>query len=205
MVDSVEGSGMASRSVPSSHGMLPVLLVICCLVLVDPVGCRRNASSDSAQLSDVMMRSDLHRTAAPLIQNSDGSEHPVQGTVNEPSAERTGSKHSNRPKHSNSSAPVLMQLAAPPSCKRATSIKTAFKYINTVLSCVIFAVGIIGNATLLRIIFQNKSMRNGPNAVIASLALGDLIYIAIDIPINVYKVLSVTVMVFKCMVLLVLF
>ncbi|XP_036967344.1 endothelin receptor type B-like isoform X1 [Acanthopagrus latus] len=181
---------MASRSVPSSHGMLPVLLVICCLVLVDPVGCRRNASSDSAQLSDVMMRSDLHRTAAPLIQNSDGSEHPVQGTVNEPSAERTGSKHSNRPKHSNSSAPVLMQLAAPPSCKRATSIKTAFKYINTVLSCVIFAVGIIGNATLLRIIFQNKSMRNGPNAVIASLALGDLIYIAIDIPINVYKLLA---------------
>ena len=205
MVDSVEGSGMASSSVPSSHGMLPVLLVICCLVLVDPVGCRRNASSDSAQLSDVMMWPDLHRTAAPLIQNSDGSEHPVQGTVNEPSAERTGSKHSNRPKHSNSSAPVLMQLAAPPSCKRATSIKTAFKYINTVLSCVIFAVGIIGNATLLRIIFQNKSMRNGPNAVIASLALGDLIYIAIDIPINVYKVLSVTVMVFKCVVLLVIF
>ena len=31
-------------------------------------------------------------------------------------------------------------------------------------------------------------MRNGPNALIASLALGDLIYIAIDIPINVYKV-----------------
>ena len=69
-----------------------------------------------------------------------------------------------------------------------TSIQVAFKYINTVLSCVIFVVGIVGNATLLRIIYQNKNMRNGPNALIASLALGDLIYIAIDIPINVYKV-----------------
>uniref|UniRef100_A0A667X5M1 Endothelin receptor type Ab n=1 Tax=Myripristis murdjan TaxID=586833 RepID=A0A667X5M1_9TELE len=73
----------------------------------------------------------------------------------------------------------------PPTCLHNTSIKTAFKYINTVLSCVIFAVGIVGNATLLRIIYQNKSMRNGPNALIASLALGDLIYIAIDIPINI--------------------
>uniref|UniRef100_A0A4W6F8K3 Endothelin receptor type Ab n=1 Tax=Lates calcarifer TaxID=8187 RepID=A0A4W6F8K3_LATCA len=72
-----------------------------------------------------------------------------------------------------------------------TSIKTVFKYINTVLSCAIFAVGIIGNVTLLRIIYQNKSMRNGPNAVIASLALGDLIYIAIDIPIQVYKIVMV--------------
>ncbi|CAI5680705.1 unnamed protein product [Oreochromis niloticus] len=33
-------------------------------------------------------------------------------------------------------------------------------------------------------------MRNGPNALIASLALGDLIYIVIDIPINVYKLLA---------------
>ena len=49
-------------------------------------------------------------------------------------------------------------------------------------------VGLVGNATLLRIIYQHKCMRNGPNALIASLALGDLIYIFIDIPINVYKV-----------------
>lgn len=76
----------------------------------------------------------------------------------------------------------------PPGCLRMTSIKTVFKYINTVLSCLIFAVGVIGNITLLRIIHQNKTMRNGPNALIASLALGDLIYIAIDLPINVYKV-----------------
>ena len=46
----------------------------------------------------------------------------------------------------------------------------------------------VGNATLLRIIYQNKCMRNGPNALIASLALGDLIYVVIDLPINVFKV-----------------
>lgn len=75
-----------------------------------------------------------------------------------------------------------------PPCKDPTSIKLYFKYVNTIISCVVFVVGIVGNATLLRIIYQNKCMRNGPNALIASLALGDLIYITIDIPINVYKV-----------------
>lgn len=80
------------------------------------------------------------------------------------------------------------QSTVPPSCLQTISIQTAFKYINTVLSCLIFAVGVIGNITLLRIIYQNKSMRNGPNALIASLALGDLMYIAIDLPIIVYKV-----------------
>lgn len=82
------------------------------------------------------------------------------------------------------------QSAPVPKCQQANSIRTstAFKCINTVLSCLILVVGIIGNTTLLRIIYQNKSMRNGPNALIASLALGDLIYITIDIPINLYKV-----------------
>ncbi|XP_048035031.1 endothelin receptor type Ab [Megalobrama amblycephala] len=77
-----------------------------------------------------------------------------------------------------------------PACLRRTYIEGLFKYVNTVLSCLIFAVGMVGNATLLRIIYLNKTMRNGPNALIASLALGDLIYIAIDIPINVYKLLA---------------
>lgn len=52
----------------------------------------------------------------------------------------------------------------------------------------IFVVGIIGNSTLLRIIYKNKCMRNGPNVLIGSLALGDLLYILIAIPINVFKV-----------------
>ncbi|XP_037596570.1 endothelin-1 receptor isoform X2 [Cebus imitator] len=72
-------------------------------------------------------------------------------------------------------------------CPQQTKITSAFKYINTVISCTIFIVGMVGNATLLRIIYQNKCMRNGPNALIASLALGDLIYVVIDLPINVFK------------------
>lgn len=83
---------------------------------------------------------------------------------------------------------VVRRKARPPMCTESTSIKTYFKYINTVISIVVFVVGMVGNATLLRIIYQHKCMRNGPNALIASLALGDLIYIIIDIPINVYKV-----------------
>ncbi|XP_016411058.1 endothelin-1 receptor-like [Sinocyclocheilus rhinocerous] len=81
------------------------------------------------------------------------------------------------------------RLKGPPACKDPTSIKHYFKYINTIISCAVFVVGMVGNATLLRIIYQNKCMRNGPNALIASLALGDLLYITIDIPINVYKLL----------------
>ncbi|XP_030629869.1 endothelin receptor type Ab [Chanos chanos] len=88
-----------------------------------------------------------------------------------------------------SNSSVHVRPVAPPRCLRSTSITTLFKYVNTILSCVIFLVGVVGNATLLRIIYHNKSMRNGPNALIASLALGDLIYIAIDIPINLYKLL----------------
>lgn len=98
-------------------------------------------------------------------------------------------KHGPRHSSSNTSSWVIrVQPIVPPVCHQVTFIKTAFKYINTVISCVIFIVGMVGNATLLKIIYLNKTMRNGPNALIASLALGDLIYITIDIPINVYKV-----------------
>lgn len=78
--------------------------------------------------------------------------------------------------------------SVPNYCPQQTKITSTFKYINTVISCTIFIVGMVGNATLLRIIYQNKCMRNGPNALIASLALGDLIYVVIDLPINVFKV-----------------
>ncbi|XP_076840404.1 endothelin receptor type Ab [Brachyhypopomus gauderio] len=102
------------------------------------------------------------------------------------------------PWHSSSSSPTSGNSSAmggpsppPPACSRTTSMQLTLKYINVGLSCVIFAVGVVGNSTLLRIIFQ-KSMRNRPNALIASLALGDLIYIAIDIPIQVYKLLAMS-------------
>ncbi|CAJ1052487.1 endothelin receptor type Aa [Xyrichtys novacula] len=77
-----------------------------------------------------------------------------------------------------------------PMCLERTTINNYFKYINTVISVVVFVVGLVGNATLLRIINQHKCMRNGPNALIASLALGDLIYIIIGIPITAYKLLA---------------
>ncbi|KAG1927388.1 endothelin receptor type B [Pimephales promelas] len=48
----------------------------------------------------------------------------------------------------------------------------------------------LGNVTLLRIITEHKSMRTGPNILISSLALGDLLHIVITIPINVYKLLA---------------
>ncbi|XP_069614171.1 endothelin receptor type B [Ranitomeya imitator] len=77
-----------------------------------------------------------------------------------------------------------------PVCGQNLEIQDTFKYITTVVSCLIFIVGIIGNSTLLRIIYKNKSMRNNTNLLIASLALGDLLHIMIDIPINTYKLLS---------------
>ncbi|KAK6480387.1 endothelin receptor type B-like isoform X1 [Huso huso] len=86
--------------------------------------------------------------------------------------------------------PIPPRLYYPPMCVKPTEIKHAFKYVNTVVSCLIFVVGIIGNSTLLRIIYKNKCMRNGPNVLIASLALGDLLYILIAIPINIFKLLA---------------
>lgn len=88
------------------------------------------------------------------------------------------------PKSSGSEPPLL------PVCVKPADIRHIFKYINTIVSCTIFIVGIIGNSTLLRIIYKNKCMRNGPNVLIASLALGDLLYILIALPINVYKLLA---------------
>ncbi|KAM4044024.1 endothelin receptor type B [Anomaloglossus baeobatrachus] len=77
-----------------------------------------------------------------------------------------------------------------PVCGHQLEIHDTFKYITTVVSCLIFIVGIIGNSTLLKIIYKNKSMRNTTNLLIASLALGDLLHIIIDLPINTYKLLN---------------
>ncbi|XP_033871340.1 endothelin-1 receptor-like [Acipenser ruthenus] len=77
-----------------------------------------------------------------------------------------------------------------PMCHQKTKIQDIFRYVNTGFSCLFFIIGMVGNATLLRIIYQNKGMRNGPNALIASLALGDLIYISVAIPFTVYKLMA---------------
>ncbi|XP_051259881.1 endothelin receptor type B-like isoform X2 [Dicentrarchus labrax] len=78
----------------------------------------------------------------------------------------------------------------PPMCLESAGIRNAFKYVNTVVSLVVFVVGIVGNSALLKIIYENKCMRSGPNILIASLALGDLIHIVIDIPINAYRLMA---------------
>ncbi|XP_041699576.2 endothelin receptor type B-like [Coregonus clupeaformis] len=75
-------------------------------------------------------------------------------------------------------------------CLVSTGIRDTFKYINTVVSALVFIVGIVGNSALLRIIYENKCMRSGPNILIASLALGDLLHIVIDIPINSYRLMA---------------
>ncbi|OCT92643.1 endothelin receptor type B [Xenopus laevis] len=77
-----------------------------------------------------------------------------------------------------------------PMCDRPTGIKDTFRYITSVVSCLIFIVGITGNTALLRIIYKNTCMRNGPYMLIASLALGDVLHIIINIPINTYKLLA---------------
>ncbi|XP_067848364.1 endothelin receptor type Aa [Heptranchias perlo] len=81
-------------------------------------------------------------------------------------------------------------MIGPPNCSLPPASPRTFKYVTAVVACAIFVVGVLGNATLLRIIYKNKCMRNGPNLLIGSLALGDLLYITIDIPIHVYKLLA---------------
>lgn len=93
---------------------------------------------------------------------------------------------------SNGSVP-LFKTAGPntrphPMCLVSTGIRDTFKYISTVVSALVFIVGIVGNSALLRIIYENKCMRSGPNILIANLALGDLLHIVIDIPVNAYRV-----------------
>ncbi|XP_072300687.1 endothelin receptor type B [Eucyclogobius newberryi] len=78
----------------------------------------------------------------------------------------------------------------PPMCSEPARIRDTFKYVNTAVSILVFVVGILGNVALLKIISANKSMRSGPNILIANLALGDLIHIVIDIPINTYRLIA---------------
>lgn len=200
----------AFQDMDSTKSFRILLLIAWCSSFVSPAASDKNASSDPSQILDGMMASspvffvtDVPQAAEMdhLFESSDRKSHPVQDTVKKASSPAEKGKSSCRLKHEherklhqshsdNSSSATDTQTSSVPRCLQANSINTstAFKCINTVLSCLILCVGIIGNATLLRIICQNKNMRNGPNALIASLALGDLIYITIDIPINVYKV-----------------
>ncbi|XP_042314596.1 endothelin receptor type B [Sceloporus undulatus] len=92
------------------------------------------------------------------------------------------------PGNASQGGPAPAAPGAPlPMCPSRPAIARTFKAINTAVAAGVFVVGLLGNATLLRIIYKNKCMRNGPNLLIASLALGDLLLIVIDIPIHLYK------------------
>ncbi|KAM8881548.1 endothelin receptor type B-like isoform 1-T1 [Synchiropus picturatus] len=184
----------------ASSNLFPVLVLL--WFHSDPV---LSHSNDSADLSGATFStSDLREPGLESDHHIQTERLVVQETINKPDSalesalrkSKNPSKHKHKHERksyattTNSSVTDHRRPMFVPNCVHETSIKFAFKFINTALSCLIFAVGIIGNATLLRIIYQNKGMRNGPNALIASLALGDLIYIAIDIPINVYKLLA---------------
>lgn len=162
-----------------------VLIATISCMLMRPGDCQSNSSQDILFSDDpvAIQLPGLHATLSPLtfpLERTDSPEPPYTST------------HSSSSLLSGNGSVDARPLPPPPACLRRTSMKVVFKYVNTALSCVIFIVGVVGNTTLLRIICFNKNMRNGPNALIASLALGDLIYIAIDIPINVYKVRYMT-------------
>ncbi|XP_063318028.1 endothelin receptor type B-like [Pelmatolapia mariae] len=155
-----------------------LLLIVWCLSFIDPAVCQHIPTSEPS-FSNLVM-SDLpgfHSTDQPL----DPGLHHLQYNAKKSGH---GKQHFQKLKQPSTNASTVVR------CSINVKMKATFRYINAVLSCLIFIVGIIGNATLLRIISQNKSMRNGPNALIASLALGDLIYIAIVMPIHVYKPLA---------------
>ncbi|XP_067300938.1 endothelin receptor type B [Pseudorasbora parva] len=76
-------------------------------------------------------------------------------------------------------------------CSGPVRIRDAFRYISSVVSGLVLLLGMLGNVALLRIITGHRCMRNGPNVLIGSLALGDLLHILVGIPINVYKLLAV--------------
>ncbi|XP_029937172.1 endothelin receptor type B-like [Myripristis murdjan] len=123
--------------------------------------------------------SDQHSEPVPVIELS---ETPSPGLLISETHKSNSSIHP--PQVSEPKTPP------PPMCLQSTGIRDIFKYINTLVSLLVFVVGIVGNSALLKIIYVNKSMRSGPNILIASLALGDLMHIVIDIPINAYRLMA---------------
>ncbi|KAM9803591.1 endothelin receptor type B [Syngnathus typhle] len=77
-----------------------------------------------------------------------------------------------------------------PMCARSAEIPDSFKYLLTAVAIVIFMLGLVGNSILLKIIHSNKCMRSGADVLIASLALGDLLHIVVDVPVNTYRLMA---------------
>ncbi|XP_072018889.1 LOW QUALITY PROTEIN: bombesin receptor subtype-3-like [Amphiura filiformis] len=58
-------------------------------------------------------------------------------------------------------------------------------YISIFLILLFGAIGLIGNGTLVFIVILNRDMRTVPNVLIASLALGDFLFLLISVPFTV--------------------
>ena len=54
--------------------------------------------------------------------------------------------------------------------------------IVPVIFAIIFLVGVLGNGTLVFIVTRHKKLRNAPNILIVSLALGDLVLLFVSVP-----------------------
>lgn len=167
-----------------------VLALMACMAATGMCGVNTTVEDEDAVSGLLLLHASLqppgfHSTSSPFLDPEPTGFH--QGP---PGAKPGGPGYGAAAGGGVNSSVSVVRVVPPPPCLISTSIKDYFKYINTIISIIVFVVGIVGNATLLRIIYQNKCMRNGPNALIASLALGDLIYITIDIPINVYKLLA---------------
>ncbi|XP_056442322.1 endothelin receptor type Aa [Gadus chalcogrammus] len=171
---------MSGRCLNMGGPVVHVLALMLCMVAMGTCHSNINNTHDVDHDSgypgfllqhSIPQHTDFHGTASPGL-------HPGP---NEPMALASGS---------GSGFGNVTVRKRPPPCLTRTTISTSFKYINSLISALVFVVGMVGNITLLRIIYQNKCMRNGPNALIASLAMGDLIHITINLPINVYKLLT---------------
>lgn len=127
-----------------------------------------------------------------LIQTeaSDQSSEPFAVTVFSESSSPGLLTRENQKSNSSSRPPQTAEPKSPhpPMCLESARIRGAFKYISLVVSVVVFVVGLVGNSALVKVIYVNKCMRSGPNILIASLALGDLVHIMTDIPVNTYRV-----------------
>ncbi|XP_033631283.1 neuromedin-B receptor-like [Asterias rubens] len=59
-------------------------------------------------------------------------------------------------------------------------------FVMRVFMMIMIAVGVLGNGCVIFIVLWNPSMRNRPNALVASLAIGDLLLLIICVPLKVY-------------------
>ncbi|XP_038054888.1 neuromedin-B receptor-like [Patiria miniata] len=58
-----------------------------------------------------------------------------------------------------------------------------------VIMLILTVVGFVGNSCIIFIVLVNRSMRNRPNALVASLAVGDLLLLFFCIPLRLYQMI----------------